>query len=66
MQGHEIKSNLVKKNRFSVAAFSLKVICCVVLLQKQTLQESVIRSFEKRQNFRLKAVNHFSQGLMSY
>ena len=64
MQGYEIKSNSLKA-RFNMVAFSLKVSCCVILLQKRTLQESVLRSFEKRQNFCLKAVDHFSQSLVS-
>ena len=53
MQGYEIKSNLLK-TRFNMEAFSLKVSYCVILLQKRTLRESVIRSFEKRQKFLFK------------
>ena len=52
MQGYEIKSNLLKA-RFNMVAFSLKESCCVILLSKQTLRESVIRSFEKGQKFLL-------------
>ena len=53
MQGYEIKSNLLETS-FNMATFSLKVSCCVILLQKRTLWESVIRSFEKRQKFSFK------------
>ena len=49
-----------------MAAFSLKVSCCVILLQKRTLWESVIGNFEKGKNFRFKEMDHFSQSLMSY
>ena len=53
MQSYEVMSNSLK-TRFNVAAFSLKVSCCVILLLKRTLWESVIRSFEKRQTFLFK------------
>ena len=58
MQGYEIKSNLLK-TRFNMAAFALKVSCVVILLYKRTLQESVKRSFEKRQKFLFKGSESF-------
>ena len=65
MQGYDINSKSLK-TRFNMAAFSLKVSCRVILPKKWTLWESVIRSFEKGKNFRLKPIDHFSQSLISY
>ena len=50
IEGYQIKSNSLK-SRFNMVAFSLKVSCCVILMLKRALWESVIRSFEKGRIF---------------
>ena len=65
MQCYEIKSDSLKTRFNMVGGILIKSkLLCNFTVKTDTVG-SVIKSFEKRQNFCLKAMDHFSQSFVS-